>query len=58
MNYYVKIKHPITGEGICVVPIGKTRATERGGTEALGRCITPNTGITDVWFTKQEILCT
>lgn len=56
MNHYVPIKHPITGERICVVPLGQTQTTERGRTKALGRCITPNTGLTNVWFSKQDII--
>ena len=56
MNYYVEINNPIRiGERVCVVPLGQTRTTERGRTEALGRCITPNSGLTDVWFSKKDI---
>lgn len=55
MNYYVEIKHPITGERIVVVPTGKTRQTQSSVSEAEGTVISPGTGITNIWFTKQDL---
>ena len=56
MNYYVNIKHPITGETIQAVPTGATRTTNGGGTEAEGRVITPKSNLETIWFTKEQIV--
>ena len=58
MNYYVTIKHPITGDAIQVVCTGKTRTSERGREEAEGKVITPKAGLDTVWFCKEDLCIT
>lgn len=57
MTGYVKLRHPYRiGETILAVPTGKTRTTERGGTEAEGKVCSPGANLETVWFTKQDLV--
>jgi hypothetical protein len=52
----IKIPHPLLGHTIvAVVPTGKTRTTEDGTVEAEGICLTPNSNLRDVWFSRKDV---
>ena len=57
MKYYVKIKHPITGDTIQVVPTGKKKTEERTGETVLEAvCITPKTKIGKLWIKRNDLV--
>lgn len=57
MNYYVTIKHPITGDNIVAIPTGKIRErqSESAEVEAEVRVLTPKTNPTTLWIVREDL---
>ncbi len=56
-NGYVTINNRFRiGETIQIIPTGKTRTENGGGTEAEGRVITPKANLETVWFRREDIV--
>lgn len=51
MKYYVKVKHPITGEEVVGVPTGK-----QNDLKIEIQVITPQSNLDKLWITRKEII--
>lgn len=51
MKFYVRVKHPITGEPIAAVPTGK-----QDGDTIEVMVITPGSNLTTLWIKRGDLL--